>query len=105
MTIFLRRPGQMSEQCALLLTTALNLQVNRIRAAAATILFCISVMPGTPNKTWLVAGRLTAELLASLDVQAVNCALKFFTTNPYNVVGASLPCPSPAVINFNPAAW
>ena len=52
-----------------------------------------------------VTGRLPAGLLAPLDVQAVNCPLKFFATNPYNVVGASFRCPGPAVINFNPAAW
>ena len=40
MKIFSRRPVQMREQRALRLITGLNPQVNPIRAAAATILFC-----------------------------------------------------------------
>jgi GNAT superfamily N-acetyltransferase len=76
-----------------------------IRAAVATILFCIFVTPGRLNRPCLVTGRLPAELLPPLDVQAVNCPLKFFATNTYYVVGASFRCPGPAVINFNPAAW
>jgi len=52
-----------------------------------------------------VAGRLTASLLSSLNVQAVNCSLKFFATNPHDVVRASFRCPGAAVINFYPAAW
>src|SRR6476646_4348803 len=105
MRIFSRRPGQMSEQSALRLITGSNSQVNLIRAAAATILFCIFVTPRRPNKPFLVTGRLSAELLPPLDVQAVNCPLKFFAANPYNVVGTSFCCPGPAVINFDPAAW
>ena len=46
MRIFSQRPGQMHEQSALRLITGLNPQVNPIRAAAATILFCIFVTPG-----------------------------------------------------------
>jgi hypothetical protein len=105
MKIFSRQPGQMREQCALRLITGLNPQVNPTRAAAATILFCIFVTPRRPNKPCLVTGRFPAELLPPLDVQAVNCPVKFFATNTYNVVGASFRCPGPAVINFNPAAW
>ena len=44
--MFSRRPGQMREQCALRLITDLNPPVNLIRAAAATILFCIFVTRG-----------------------------------------------------------
>src|SRR4029077_11625250 len=105
MKIFSRRPGQMREQCALRLITGLNPQVNPIRAAAATILFCIFVTPRRLNKPYLVTSRLPAELLSLLDAHAVNCPLKFFATNPYDVVGASFRCPGPAVINFNPATW
>ena len=48
--MFSRRPGQMREQCALRLSTGLNPQVNPIRAAAATILFCIFVTRGEKTR-------------------------------------------------------
>ena len=62
-------------------------------------------MPRRLNKTCLVTRKFPAKLLSPLDVQALNCPLSFFATNSYNVVGVSFRCPSPAVINFNPAAW
>src|SRR6476661_76868 len=105
MKIFSQRPGQMREQCASRLITGLNPPVNPIRADAATILFCISVTPRRLNDTCLVTRKFPAKLLPPLDVQAVNCPLKFFAANPYNVVGTSFCCPGPAVINFDPAAW
>jgi hypothetical protein len=41
-------------------------------------------------------------LLAPFDVSAVNCPLQFFSTNPYDVGGASFRRPAPTVINFDP---
>ena len=51
--MFSRRPGQMREQCALRLITGLNPPVNPIRAAAATILFCIFVTRGETKQAVL----------------------------------------------------